>query len=370
MLKATHVNGGWTVMLSSIILTWGFASVFTLFYGILSLIDDSDHHAWSTTKALWFRLPGAKHRGYSHTLLFNLLLGYAIYALFKHFYSTLEGMDLYILMGISLSHIAYDFFTKRKVPLFAPSPFFVIPFLAYIYHKAINGGIDVNDFQIFDAYVIGGLAVWATILEKFILVGKLGWISEFCNKDVGIPLFTTNSPMEKIFTFLNSFVNLGLLAYVIWKFVIPGTLIVPQYDTKLILIALWFNIYVSYLLFSDEVKFFGKNLSDTMRSIFTTFWHIALNIFVVWGLVYLNQKFGLVDFNTIATNLNLAVSISWDILMYGICALAMSPSIMSAFNNMENAWFKVAAATNIVIMVSVFGFYLYPIVSSYVIKLL
>lgn len=369
MLKATHVNGGWTVMLSSIILTWGFASVFTLFYGILSLIDDSDHHAGSTTKALGFRLPWAKHRGYSHTLLFNLFLGYAIYALFKYFYQTLEWMDLYILMGISLSHIAYDFFTKRKVPLFAPSPFFVIPFLWYLYYKAINGGIDVNDFHIFDAYVIGGLAVWATILEKFILVDKLSGISEFCNKDVGIPLFTTNSAMEKIFTFLNSFVNLGLLAYVIWKFVIPGTLIVPQYDTKLILIALGFNIYVSYLLFSEEVKYFGKNLSDTMKAIFKTFWHIALNVIIVGGFVYLNQKFGFLDFNAVATNLNIAWSVSGEILMYGLCAIAMSPSLMSAFNNMESAWFKVAAATNIVIMVSVFWFYLYPIVSSYLIKL-
>jgi len=371
MLKATHVNGGWTVMLASIIATGGFASIFILFYGILSLIDDSDHHAWSTTKALGFKLPGAKHRGYSHTILFNLLLWYAIYAWFKYFYPTIGDIDLYVLLGISLSHLLYDAFTKRRIPAFAPSIFFVIPLLVYVfYYKIINGGIDVNDWAIFDVYVIGGIAIFALIIEKVILINKLKWISKFLNTDCGIPIFSTGSAMEKIFTFINSFINLGLLGYIIWKYIVPGTLIVPTYDSKMILIALGFNIFVSYLLFKDELKYFSKNVTDTIKSMFQLIINILINVVVVWGIIWLNQKFNIINFNALASSLNLAFIQSGEIIMYILCAIAMIPSIMLALKNFESSWFKIAAASNIVIMISTFWFFFTPFIKEFIQKFL
>ena len=57
MLKASHVNIGASVALSSVILSGGHLSIFLMFYPLLALLDDADHHAGSVSKALKFRLP-------------------------------------------------------------------------------------------------------------------------------------------------------------------------------------------------------------------------------------------------------------------------------------------------------------------------
>lgn len=301
MLKASHVNLGATVALSSVILSGGHLSIFLMFYPLLALLDDADHHAGTVSKALKFRLPWATHRGYSHSLLFNILVGLAIFYGFKHFYPDLGMIDLYVLLGISLSHLLGDFFTRRGIPL-------LYPLTSY---------------------------------------------------NFGLPLFTTGTSVEKLITLAVSIGNIGAFGYIILNYIMTKTYDLPVYDTKMIMVAGASQAFIVYLLLQDEIKYFKKNLNTVFTNIVRLVGFIIINAVALYGVYYIAiVKNNILDIDKIAG----AVGVSQSIALIGLAVIGMIPSMFQSIKRIDDMSFELASAVNVVLIVSIIGFFGFQLV--------
>lgn len=294
MLKASHVNVGATVALSSVIVTGGTFSPFLLFYPLLSLLDDADHHSSSATKALGFQLPGATHRGYSHSILFNAAVAIAIFAGFSAFYP-LTQTDFYILLAISFSHLAGDFVTKRKIPAFYP----------------------------------------------------------FFKGNVGVPLITTGSIAEKIITFILSFVNIGLVYYIISHYIITGAYTLATYDITFIAIAVISQAFVTYLLLKDEITYFKKNTGMVISHMGATMVFMAINFVVLFLADKFLIKTGVIDLTGLVSSTGFSLEIVTTLLF----VLGMTPSMINTIRRIDVMAFPFASSVNVVISFALIVFF-------------
>jgi membrane-bound metal-dependent hydrolase YbcI (DUF457 family) len=288
MLKPSHVNIWATVALSSILLTGWYFSIFLLFYRFLSELDDADHDKSKITNSLWLKLPGAKHRGYSHTLLFNILVALWIYFWVKYFYPTLNEYDLYVLLRISLSHLLADILTVRWVPLLWP----------------------------------------------------------LTNKNFWLFLMTTGKFWEKLFTLLMAFVNLWLIFMIIVKYIIPKTYTIWTYNINLIILAIISQWFIVYLLFKEEIFSLKSDVMQVIKWTFKMILNIIINWAVVYWLFYLNQTFNFINLNAIAHTYNIA----GNTLIWIIWFLCFFPSISYTLKQIDKLSFQFASAVNISLM--------------------
>lgn len=294
MLKASHVNVGATVALSSVIVTGGTFSPFLLFYPLLSLLDDADHHSSSATKALGLQLPGATHRGYSHSLFFNAVVAILIFAGFFGFYS-LTQTDFYVLLAISFSHLLGDVITKRKIPAFYP----------------------------------------------------------FYKGNVGIPLITTGSIAEKIITFILSFVNIGLVYYIISHYIITGAYTLATYDITFIAIAVISQAFVTYLLLKDEITYFKKNIGMVISHMGATMVFMVINFVVLFLADKFLIKTGVIDLTGLVSSTGFSLEIVTTLLF----VLGMTPSMINTIRRIDVMAFPFASSVNVVISFALIVFF-------------
>lgn len=294
MLKASHVNIGGTVALASIVVTSGYISPLLVFYPLFSLLPDADHHSSSATKALGFQLPGATHRGYSHSALFVVWVALIIYYGLSYFFpGLLSTKDLYIFLAISFSHLLGDLFTKRWIPLFYP----------------------------------------------------------FYKGSIGLPLFTTGTMTEKLITFIVSLINLGLLFYIGSNFIMTKTITTLELPSLFVVTAVLTQIWVFYLLFKDEITFFKKNLKITMTNIGKAVLFLAGNAIFLVGAYHLIINTGIVDLSALATSFN----VSKDVVIAILGVIGMLPSLISTLRKIDELSFPFASAVNIILGLFTFG---------------
>lgn len=288
MLKASHVNIGSSVALGSIILSGGVFSPFVLFYPLLSLLPDADHHSSTVTKSLKVQLPAATHRGYSHSILFAISVALIIFFGFKHFYPSISEFDLFVLMAVTFSHLLGDFFTHRGVPLFYP----------------------------------------------------------FTSRSFGIPLFTTGSRTEKVITMGLAMANIGMFIHVALKYVIPKAYTLASYENTFLIIALVTQGFVTYLLMKDEIVFFKKNMQTVVQNMLQTILFLAINFGVlIVAYKMLVSTGGLIDPAAIAASMG----VSSNIVLGGLFILGMSPSMIKALRHIDNMSFPFASSVNVAI---------------------
>lgn len=296
MLKSSHVNVWAAVSISSILLSWWYFSIFLLYYPFLSLLNDADHDKSWISNALHLKLPLSKHRWYSHSLLFNVLVWFVLYFWLKHFYpDSLTITDLYVLLGLTNAHILWDFFTKRWVPLLYP----------------------------------------------------------FLDTSFWFPLFTTWTILEKLVTLFISFWNVAWFIYIIMNYVLPWNLIIPVYDMKLILIAVCVNAFVTYLLLQDEIKYMHRNIKKIIMSSITTISYIIINILSLIWLYYVNLVKNFFD-------LNILVEKTWlplNIIIMWIAVIWIIPSFLRVLKSIDDIAFEFASSINIVFISCILGIF-------------
>lgn len=163
MQKATHINVGLTTSLLLLIKTLNF-NIFYVFYLIISLFQDLDHPQGTLARKLGFTLP-FKHRGFSHTLLFILIVqGLINAALFFWLDIKLTNVDQIILFVLLHAHLLADIWTVSGFPYLYP--FYKwdikIPGIS-IFKTGTNG-------EYFFNFVITALNIW---LIYFIIKSQL-----------------------------------------------------------------------------------------------------------------------------------------------------------------------------------------------------
>lgn len=189
MQKATHINVWLTTTLLLIINTLSF-NIFVLFYYIISLIQDADHWQGTFAKKFWFSLP-FKHRGFTHTLLFIILLQGLINLLFTFWLwiplLLLDNIFLFILLH---AHLFADIFTVSWLPYLWP--FYnwniKIPWIS-IFRTWTN-------WEYFFNFVITLINIF--LIYLFIsgdYINRISWILETQN-------LITSSPLGIIITFI------------------------------------------------------------------------------------------------------------------------------------------------------------------------
>lgn len=294
MLKASHVNIGGTVAFASIVATAGYISPLLVFYPLFSLLPDADHHSSSATKAFGFQLPGATHRGYSHSALFVVAVALVIYYGLSYFFpGILTTRDLYILLAVSFSHLLGDLFTKKRIPLFYP----------------------------------------------------------FYKGNIGIPLFTTGSIVEKLITFVVSIVNIGLLGFIATNYIVPQVATTIDVPNTFLAIALLSQAWIFYLLFKDEIVFFKKNVKTVFSHLTKTILFIAGNAIFLVGAYHLVIKTGIIDTTAIASSMGM----SNEVIIALLGVIGMTPSAISTLRHIDELSFPFASALNIITGLFVFG---------------
>lgn len=293
MLKPTHVATGAAVALASVVATGGYVSPFLAFFPFLALLDDADHHSSSITKALGLRLPGAKHRGYSHSILFNVVVGAVIYFAVERFFKIdVTSLDFAILLAVSCSHILGDFFTLRGVPLLYP----------------------------------------------------------LTDRNFGIPLMSTGNMSEKLGSLILSLANLGLLGLIATKFAVPGALVVgSKYPSSLIVAGLVVGGLTLVVLLKEETTRVHKDFASVVSSVWAFFFAAAANVAVIYGLSLANERYALVDFHAVAASL----SVPYGIFVYALAVAAFLPTVAQAFRSIDKAAFPLANATNVIVFLGI-----------------
>jgi len=278
MQKATHINVWLTTVLATIIKTATF-NIFYSFYLFFSLLPDLDHNKSSLTKKIWFSLP-FKHRWFSHTLLFIIIIQWLINLGFYFWlWIKIELIDQLVLFVLLHSHLLADIFTVSGLPYLYPfySKSIKVPWVSifstwknweYFFNLAITW---INLFLIYWIFSKDILTIlndsivktqefatssW-TVIWIFSFVFFLLWFhlisSEIKNakKDIS-KLWKTFSSM--VIKTLISFVVLFLLGVILHYQVFP--------EISLISFFLWtvvLTIISLFVLFTKHLEFISKS---------------------------------------------------------------------------------------------------------------
>jgi len=229
MIKSTHINVWLTTSLLLIINTLTF-NIFFIFYMIFSLFADLDHWQWSLNKKLKIKLP-FKHRGFSHTLLFQIIITWLVGYLFTSLGYEVTKIDYLIIFWLLLSHLLADIFTVSWFPFFWP-----------LFKKRIT----------------------------------IPWIS----------VIKTSTKGEFIFNLLVTFFNLYLLFYIFSKGFYHQITWIDK-TSNFVTSSIWIEIgiFIAFFLFwyhiiSSEIK----NLKHDTKRLWKKFLQISKNL-VIWFII-------------------------------------------------------------------------------------
>jgi len=257
MLRSTHVNMTLTVWLSTMIMSSSF-SLHLFFVWIYAILQDSDHHAWFFKNTFWFSLP-FKHRWFTHTLLFILLVMLLInISIFSHkmWYDVtqilsmdnirnyIEGakIDNMFLLLLLHWHLLWDFLTQRWIP-------YLWPFFK-----------------------------WNIWLGIFTTGEKTGW----------------DLTGEMVLNFLFSIINIGLLTHIGINYDKYLNLIEPEikqlqnwWDLNTILTFAVLQLIFVIFLFWNDIKNYIKNFHDFITRILKVLTFSAIWFWISFAIIFL-----------------------------------------------------------------------------------
>ena len=306
MLRSTHVNQTLTVWLATVILSMNF-SIVMFFLPILAIIQDWDHHAGFMRKYFKIKLP-FKHRGFTHTLLFILLLIIIInlveYLILNWWNFNKEMILTFInenktqnifLFILLHGHLLGDFLTKRGIPYFFP-----------LFNKNI----------------------W------------LGLFSTHNSKD-------GKSTGEMKLNFVHSIINIILLWYIWLNWGTFWPIIINSIDTikntnnyTIILSLIWAELIFIIWLFWKDISSLSKYIKNIVISSFKFLFKTIL-LLSIFTLIYFTIIYFWIDFNTIINkyfniaqyniNANLIILIIWAIIF-----------LLQFYKNLEKNLFSIS----------------------------
>lgn len=281
MLRATHVNMTLTAWLSTMIMTDSF-SLHLLFVWVYWILADWDHHAWFMKNVFWFSLP-FKHRWFTHTLLFVLLImlfiNLSIYSYnlnydlsqitnitnILSFFEANKTNNLFLLILLHW-HLAWDFLTQRGIP-------YLWPFFK-----------------------------WNIWFGLFTTGEKSGW----------------NLSGEMVLNFLFSIANILLLSYLFVNHTHYYNIIEPvinnlvnSWNAKTFLIFVWLQLIFILFLFARDIKNYIWNFKDFTQRIFKvltlSFFWFLISVWIVFVISFFS-----IDLSQILSNLsNGKILIEW-----------------------------------------------------------
>lgn len=232
MQKATHINVGWTTLLSLVLFTGSFSFIY-LFYIFLALLPDLDHHQGALTKKLGIKLP-FKHRWFTHTLIMCILVSIWLYYLASSLW--LATIGFISILILAHSHILWDLFTVSWIPYFWP------------------------------------------VIKNF----RIPWIS----------IVKTWSNGEWIFNLIVSFINLFLIYLVTVKYNILELQGLAETSKNILsstwlLIGLWIWTFIlGYHIVSSEIKYLKKNTTKMISVVWRNIIKSLANWIVIWSILY------------------------------------------------------------------------------------
>lgn len=305
MQKSTHINIWLTTTLWLIYATATF-NIFFLYYYFISLIPDLDHNRWTLTSKLWFSLP-FRHRWFTHTLLFILILqgviNISFYFLYTKFWigNVLTIEDNKILFILLHAHLFADIFTVSWIPYLYPfiKKSIKIPWISifstwktgeYFFNIVVSIINILLLYLIYKSWILTNLN-WLKKTQEFILTNNLvSWIILITFIILGAHLISyeikkiwkdTKNSIKKIWKMFINLVWTIVFLSIIW---IGINYYIPTID--IIFILLWI---ISLTIVSFVVQF-NKHIELLSK----TTWYI-LNIFVL--LVIFLMSFNIINFN-------------------------------------------------------------------------
>lgn len=239
MQKATHINVGLTTTLVSL-LTLSQFNIFVIFYVLWSLLPDLDHWQSVLNRKFGIKLPFG-HRWFTHTLLFIVLMCWLLNLIAHYAWITLTNKDQILIFILLHSHILADVFTVSSVPY-----------------------------------------LWPLIKQPIVIP----WVS----------IFKTWTNGEFIFNLIVSIVNLCLVVYVLFGWVLTrmkDSIIQTQHfvsssSTTLVTTGIIFILLVIYVIWGEirSTKKYINTIGDTfigLLSVFLT--SVVISGIIGWGII-------------------------------------------------------------------------------------
>jgi len=294
MLRATHVNQTMTVWLLYLIKSMKF-SIVMFFLPILAIIQDWDHKQWFLTKHFKISIPW-KHRWFTHTLLFILLLIWII------------DISVYFIIANSTNN-----------------PISVQWFIDFF--KSIK----------FDNIVLLIILHWH-LLGDILTKQWIPYFYPFYKKNIKIPLFSTRNKENKYditwemwLNFFHSVINILLISYIVsrwdtfWNIILEPIKHLKNSGNQWLLIAFLLAeiIFIIMLFYSDikkSVDYMKNFYKNIFRVLFFMFIWLLISwiIFVVLTITNINLTEIFKQLTNIEINVNLNMILYISLILFNI----------------------------------------------------